>query len=242
VTGDSAGNVYVADMGNDTIRKISAAGTVMTLAGTAGIVGSADATGTAARFFNPNGVAVDSAGTVYVADFDNHTIRKISAAGVVTTLAGTPGMAGSADGTGTDARFHSPNGVTVDCAGNVYVAEWDNHTVRKVSAAGVVTTLAGTPGMAGSADGTGTDARFYRPSGVTVDSAGNIYVAEWGNHTIRKVSPTGTTTTIAGIAGVSGILLGATPRFASPTGLAIVADSIVISSGNAILLLRHGAQ
>jgi len=151
-------------------------------------------------------------------------------------------MPGSADGTGTAARFDYPYGVTVDSAGNVYVADMANHTIRKVSAAGVVTTPAGTAGIAGSADNIGTATRFNYPSGVTVDSAGNLYVADMANHTIRKVSPTGTTATIAGIAGVSGILLGATPRFASPTSLAIVADSIVISSYNAILLLRHGAQ
>jgi len=242
VTVDSAGNVYVADSSNHIIRKVSFTGVVTTLAGTAGIYGSTDGTGTAARFSYPTGMTVDSMGNVYVADSNNNTIRKVNPAGVVTTLAGTASISGSADDTGTAARFNSPYSVTVDSAGNLYVADTGNHTIRGVSAAGIVTTLAGTAGIFGNADGTGAVARFSNPTGVTVDSADNVYVADRGNHTIRKVSPTGTTTTIAGIAGASGIFLGATPRLASPIGLAIVADSIVISSGNAILLLHHGAQ
>jgi len=239
---DGAGNVYVADQGNETIRKVTAAGVVTTLAGTAGMSGSVDGMGAAARFNVPSGVTVDSAGNLYVADLFNSTIRKVTAAGVVTTLAGTAGMAGSADGTGAAARFNQPIGVAVDSAGNVYVADPLNATIRKVTADGVVTTLAGTAGMVGSADGTGAAARFNLPSGVAVDSAGNVYVADTFNSTIRKVTRMGTTTTIAGIAGVAGIVLGATPRFAFPTSLAIVGDSIVVSDANAILLLRHGAQ
>ena len=128
--------------------------------------------------------------------------------------------------------------MAVDSAGNVYVADQGNSTIRKITAAGVVTTLAGM----GRSDGTGAAARFNEPFGVAVDSTGNVYVADQGNATIRKVTPTGTTTTIAGTAGVAGIVLGVTPRFAFPLGLAIVADSIVVSDINAILLLRHGAQ
>jgi hypothetical protein len=239
---DSAGNVYVADKLNSTIRKVTAAGVVTTLAGTAGMFGSADGTGAAARFDLPTGVAVDSAGNVYVADTFNFTIRKVTAAGVVTTLAGTAGMSGSTDGTGADARFYFPTGVAVDRVGNVYVADFTNATIRKITAAGVVTTLAGSAGMAGSMDGMGAAARFDDPASVAVDSAGNVYVADPPNATLRKVTPTGTTTTVAGTAGVIGILLGATPRLSSPQGLAIVGDSLVLSDANAILLLRHGAQ
>jgi sugar lactone lactonase YvrE len=242
VVGDSAGNLYVADQGNSTIRKVTAAGVVTTLAGTAGMTGSVDGMGTAARFNGPDGVAVDNAGNVYVADFGNHTIRKVTATGIVTTLAGTAGMSGSADGTGTAARFFFPAGIAVDSAGNVYVAELGNPTIRKVTADGVVTTLAGTAGAVGSADGTGADARFNRPTGVEVDSAGNVYVADQNNSNIRKVTPTGITTTVAGTAGMAGILPGATPRFAIPRSLAIVGDSIVVCDTNAILLLRRGAQ
>jgi streptogramin lyase len=151
-------------------------------------------------------------------------------------------MSGSADGTGPAARFFGPGGVAVDSAGDVYVAEPNNHTIRKVSVAGVVTTLTGTAGTPGSADGTGAAARFFVPSDVAVDSAGNVYVTDSNNYTIRKISPTGITTTVAGTAGLAGILLGATPRFALPRGLAIAGDSIIIIDTNAILLLRHGAQ
>jgi sugar lactone lactonase YvrE len=143
---------------------------------------------------------------------------------------------------GAAARFNVPLGMAVDSAGNVYVADVGNDTIRKVTAGGVVTTLAGTAGMSGSADGTGAAARLNGPYGVVVDSAGNVYVADTGNATIRKVTAAGTTTTVAGTAGVAGILLGATPRFAFPRSLAIVGDSIVLSDSDAILLLRHGAQ
>jgi sugar lactone lactonase YvrE len=183
---DSAGNIYVADTVNDTIRKITPAGVVSTLAGSAGQPGSDDGTGSAARFNYPAGVAVDSTGNVYVADSGNDTIRVITPAGVVTTLAGVPGQTGSADGTGSAARFNGPDGVAVDGAGNVYVA--DNNTIREITPAGVVTTLAGSPGEFGSADGTGSAARFNDPLGVAVDSAGNVYVADEGNDTIRTLS------------------------------------------------------
>jgi hypothetical protein len=163
---------------------------VTTLAGLAGSTGSADGTGSAARFTEPYGVAVDSAGNVYVADTYNHTIRKVTPAGVVTTLAGLARSIGSADGTGSAARFFYPYGVAVDSGGNVYVADSYNNTIRKVTPAGVVTTLAGLAGSPGSADGTGSAARFTHPFGVAVDSAGNFYVADRDNHTIRKGVPT----------------------------------------------------
>jgi sugar lactone lactonase YvrE len=198
--------------------------------------------GAAARFNAPDGVALDTAGNVYVADANNHTIRKVTAAGVVTTLAGTAGLSGSTDGTGAAAHFSFPSGVAIDSAGSLYVADFGNHTIRKVTADGVVTTLAGTAGLSGSADGTGAAARFNGPDGVSVDGAGHIYVADVFNSTIRKVTPTGTTSTVAGVAGMGAIVLGATPRFASPSGLAIAGDSIVASDTNAILLLRHGVQ
>jgi sugar lactone lactonase YvrE len=239
---DSAGNVYVADFYNRTLRKITAAGVVTTLAGTAGMGGSADGMGAAARFDSPSGVAVDSAGNVYVADRGNDTIRKVTAGGVVTTLAGTAGMAGSADGTGAAARFSSPNGVAVDSAGNVYVGDTQNSTIRKITPAGVVMTVAGSAPITDGLDGTGAAARFNGPRGVAVDGAGNVYVADTYNSTIRKVTPAGVTTTVAGAAGVTGIVLGSTPRFSHPQFLAIVGDSLVISDANAILLLRHGAR
>ena len=148
-----------------------------TLAGT-GSSGSADGPGATASFNWPYGVAVDGAGNVFVADTVNNTIRKITSAGVVTTLAGTAGSSGSADGTGATARFSYPSGVAVDGAGNVFVADSANSTIRKITPSGVVTTLAGTAGSYGSADGTGAAARFADPCGVAVDGAGNVFVAD----------------------------------------------------------------
>src|SRR5207245_4199618 len=153
-----------------------------TLAGLAGSTGTADGTGSAARFNDPSGVATDSSGNVYVADYYNSTIRKITPAGVVTTLAGLAGNPGSGDGTGSVAQFFYPVGVATDSSGNVYVADSLNHTIRKITPAGVVTTLAGLAGSFGSADGTGSAARFYYPQGVATDSSGNVYVADSSNN------------------------------------------------------------
>ena len=149
---DSAGNLYVADSGNHTIRKITSSGQVTTLSGVAGTKGSlSDAP---ARYHEPFGVAVDAAGTVYVADTNNGAIRKISSSGTVTLLAG--GAPGYADGTGASARFKEPHGIALDTSGNVYVADYENNVVRKVTSTGVVTTLAGTFDTGGSVDGQGT--------------------------------------------------------------------------------------
>jgi hypothetical protein len=219
---DSAGNVYVADRDNDTIRKVTPGMVVTTLAGQAGSSGSADGTGSAARFNWPEGVAVDSAGNVYVADMNNDTIRKVTPGGVVTTLAGQ-GIRGSADGTGSAAQFDLPEGVAVDSAGNVCVADTGNNTIRKVTPGGVVTTLAGLAGSQGSADGMGSAARFNEPEGVAVDSAGNVYVADFWNQTIRKVTPDGVVTTLAGLAGSPGASdgMGSAAQFHGPSGVAV---------------------
>jgi sugar lactone lactonase YvrE len=180
---DKNGTVYVADSGNHKIRKITSVGVVTTFAGS-GVSGSEDGTGTAASFNYPNGVAVDKNGNIYVADFWNNKIRKITPAGVVTTLAGS-GRQGSRDGTA--ASFRSPSGVAVDSSGDVYVVDGSNHKIRKITPAGVVTTIAGS-GVSGSEDGTGTAASFNYPSGVAVDSTGNVYVADNNNHLIRKIT------------------------------------------------------
>jgi glucose/arabinose dehydrogenase len=223
---DGDGNLYVADSNNHTIRKITPAGVVTTLAGTAESSGSADGTGADARFKYPEGVAVDGDGNLYVADRDNNTIRKITPAGVVTTLAGAAGSYGSADGTGADARFSRPIGVAVDGDGNLYVTDRNNQTIRKITPAGVVTTLAGAAGSYGSADGTGADARFSGPVGVAVDGDGNLYVTDSSNHTIRKITPAGVVTTLAGAAESYGFADGTGPlaRFNSPVGVAVDGD------------------
>ncbi|MDL1948793.1 hypothetical protein FBQ97_03145, partial [Acidobacteria bacterium ACD] len=220
---DGSGNIYVTDQGNNTIRRVTPAGVVTTLAGLAGTTGSSDGTGSAARFLAPAGLAVDASGNIYVSDGYNHTIRKVTAAGVVTTLAGLGGSPGSLDGTGSAARFYRPKGVAVDATGSLYVADEDNHTVRKVTPAGVVTTLAGLPGSTGSSDGTGSAARFYSPWGVVVDASGDAYVADGHNCTIRKVTAAGDVTTLAGLGGNSGSSdgTGSAARFFSPSGIAL---------------------
>jgi sugar lactone lactonase YvrE len=220
---DRAGNVYVADTQNQTIRKITAAGVVTTLAGAAGVIGSADGTGSAARFWIPRGVAVDSAENVYVADCINNTIRKITPDGVVSTLAGLAGNAGSADGAGSAARFNNPYGVAVDQAGNVYVADSLNSAIRKITSGGVVSTLAGLPGNYGSADGPGSTARFFQPDGVAVDCAGNVYVTDCNNETIRKITSEGVVRTLAGLTFSPGSTdgPGSVARFFLPYGVAV---------------------
>ena len=159
------------------MRRLRGTGVGGTVAGNTGSSGSADGTGTAASFYFQVGVAVEGSGNVYVADSSNFRIRKITSAGVVTTLAGS-GSSGFANGTGTAASFSLPAGVAVDGSGNVYVADESNHLIRKITSSGVVTTFAGTAGSSGDADGTVTAASFYYPVGVAVDGSGNGYVAD----------------------------------------------------------------
>jgi sugar lactone lactonase YvrE len=211
---DSAGTFYIADKGNSLIRKMSASGVVTTIAGLAGARGAVDGTGTASRFNAPGGIAVDTLGNIYVADTLNHTIRMVSPLGAVTTLAGTAGSSGSSDGIGAAARFSQPSGVAVDALGNVYVADTGNNTIRRVSSAGNVITIAGGAGLAGYVnDAVPTLARFNSPSSVAVDPVGNVYVADSLNNAIRRVGAFGVVTTFAGSA------VG-TPGFANGTGVA----------------------
>jgi sugar lactone lactonase YvrE len=202
LTIDSAGNVYVADSGNNTIRKITPSGLVSTLAGTAGVMGSNDGLGGSASFSIPSGLTADSVGNIYVADLGNATIRKISPAGAVSTLAGTAGVTGYADGVGPAASFYVPAALAIDGAGNVYVADMYVSNIRKITPASVVSTFAG--GGWGSADGVGAAASFKAPHGLATDSAGNVYVADSGNNVVRKISPAGVVSTVAGTAGAIG--------------------------------------
>jgi hypothetical protein len=226
---DASGNVYVADSGNNNIRKVTAGGSVSTLAGAAGFAGSADGSGTAALFNMPQGIAVDALGNVYVADTNNSTIRKVTTTGVVSTLAGVPGQTGGSDGTGGSARFYNPFGLAVDTAGNIYVADYDNDTVRKVTATGVVSTLAGSAGASGSVDGQGGGARFNHPAAVAVDGAGNVYVIDTSNQTVREISAGGSVTTLAGTPGIGGSAngSGAAASFFYPGGIASTVAGVV---------------
>lgn len=219
---DSGGNLYVADRGNSVIRKVSPGGATTTVAGLAGVAGTADGIGAAARFDQPTGLALDPAGNVYVTDRAQHTIRKITPAGVVSTLAGLAGTAGSTDGAAAAARFRTPFGIAVDAEGNVYVSEAGNRVIRKITSAGVVTTLAGLAGVSGNTDGAGANARFNSPGGVALDAAGNLYVVDANSHVVRKITPAGVVSTLAGFAGSPGIAngTGTVARFNNPLGIA----------------------
>lgn len=286
---DAAGNVYVADTGNRTIRKISPTGIVTTFAGTAGVTGAADGIGGAAAFTSPRAITVAPSGLVYVADVvTNHesTIRKISSQTSVSTLAGAPGSLpyaetlfylsgiaadsndnvfstdytslrktsslgistvyagakriafqngdtmmmiwknGNDDGSLAEAYFSAPSGVAIDTAGTLYISESGGCVIRKVTAS-TVTTLAGKAIRATDTpeyrDGTGSAARFNKPEGIAVDAAGNLFIADTGSHTIRKMSPAGVVTTIGGLAGFpgAGSGVGDRARFKSPYGVAV---------------------
>jgi streptogramin lyase len=193
---DNAGRLYVADEGNNTVRRIVPSGTnwiVTTLAGLAGTSGTADGTNTVARFAGPWGIAVDSAGKVFVSDFISSRLRRLVQSGtnwVVTTIAGSG--YGSADGTNNFAQFDYPMGLTVDGGGNLYVADCYNDAIRKVQPVGtnwVVTTIGGAAGVGGEQDGAGTNALFSLPRGIALNSSGNLFVADTGNHTIRMGQP-----------------------------------------------------
>ncbi len=186
---DNNGNVYVAYTGKNKIDKITSEGVVSTFAGS-GSYGSTDGNGTDASFAKPYAIAVDSHGNVYVSETNTNKIRKITPAGVVTTFAGSS-TSGSIDATGTAASFSSPRGITIDSSDNIYVADSGNNKIRKITQAGVVTTIAGS-GTSGSTDGTGTDASFNSPYNLTVDSNGNIYVSDTFSQKIRKIAPAAT--------------------------------------------------
>lgn len=246
---DSMGNLYVADTENSTIRKIViATREVTTLAGAAGMTGSTDGVGAAARFFRPVGITADNAGTVYVADRGNSTIRKIAVATrEVTTVAGSADQVGSTDGTGTAARFNNPFGVALDAAGSLYVADTGNCMIRRIDlSTSAVTTVAGAAGQIGSADGTGMAARFNFPEAVAADGIGNFYIADTFNSTIRKLElASRRVTTIAGSPGVGRVRLGSLPAgLAFPSALTVTSsgDLVISDSGeNVILLIRSVA-
>jgi sugar lactone lactonase YvrE len=280
---DAAGNVYVADYGNDMIRKITPGGKVSTLAGS-GIQGSVNGTGEAASFDRPSGLAVDASGNVYVADAGNSLIREVSPSGVVTTIAGGD-TTGAVNGPGASATFNYPTGVALDASGNLYVADAGNNLIRlisngtvsifagsltdttlnfnnptgvavdlnnnvyvagylnddilKITQAGVIATFAGA-GSPGSTNGQGTNASFYYPSSVATDAAGNVYVADEVNNLIRKITPGGLVSTLAGN-GTAGAAdsTGTAASFNGPAGIAVdAAGNVYVADANNNLIRK----
>jgi sugar lactone lactonase YvrE len=261
IAADAAGSMYVADQFNNAVRKITPSGVVTTLAGGAGTssagltpvpfaiavdssaviwvtggtgllkIGTSGAvtnfvgtngSGGTATIATPDALAADDAGNVYVTD--GCVIRRISAAGVVSAVAG--GTCGYADGTGTGAQFLNPRGLAVDATGTLFVADSENYLIRKITANGVVTTLAGMPGSSGTADGNGSAARFGYIWGIAVDAAGNVYAADRNNHTIRRIDPSRNVTTVVGSALSVGVQPGALPgALNNPFGIATLPGS-----------------
>jgi sugar lactone lactonase YvrE len=216
---DNNGNILVADSYNHKIRKITSGGYVTTLAGS-GTKGFADGQGTVAKFREPSGIAVDNNGNIWVADSENHRIRKITSGGYVTTLAGS-GAPGPTDGQGAAAKFNLPKGIAVDNNGNIWVADSSSQKIRKITSGGKVTTLAGS-GSRSFADGQGAAAKFNLPEGIAVDNNGNILVADTENNKIRKITSGGYVTTLAGSGSRSFANgNGAAAKFSWPSGIAV---------------------
>ena len=237
---DAADNVYVTDFGC-VIRKISPSGLVTTFAGS-GQTGDVDGQGTAASFSGPLGITIDAAGNLYVSDNVNNKIKKITPGGLVTTVAGL-GLAhpGSTNGPITTATFDSPWGITVDSSGNIYVIGTYDNDVRKISPIGVVTTLAGDYPFTGNQDGPGDLATFNTPNGLAVDDSGNVYVGDFGNNMIRKITPSGVVSTLAGRGpNYAGIADGAgsVAEFNSPMGLAVDASGNVYVADSGVNEIR----
>jgi streptogramin lyase len=207
---DVNGNLYVADSGNHRIRKITPAGTVSTIVGST--QGYADGTGTAAKFNYPTGIIIDASGNLLVADSGNNRIRKITPSGIVTTFVGS--TQGYADGTGVAAQFNTPYSICKDTSGNLYITDANNNRIRKITPTGLVTTLAGS--TQGDTDGTGVTAQFNYPTGIAIDETDNLYIADSNNNAIKKITPSGIVTTLAGL---NNALLSA--QFNFPIGVSV---------------------
>jgi sugar lactone lactonase YvrE len=236
---DANGNLFVSDTGNNTIREITPAGAVSTIAGVAGPGGFTDGPAGSALFSAPLGIALATNGTIYVADSRNHCIRQISG-GVVSTFAGSPPVWGTVDGTGTNAQFNGPVGLVFDTGGNLFVSDANNDTIRKITMNAVVTTFAGVAGADGSEDGDVHSARFRSPASLTFDRKGNLFVADSFNQTIREISTNGIVRTVSGVAGMFGSTNGVNGqgRFYNPYGLAFGADGSLLVADTYNELIR----
>lgn len=248
---DTDGNIYIADTGNNVVRKISAStGVIATIAGNPNAYGYTGDGGPAASavFYSPYDVAVDKDNNIYIVDSQNHVIRKIAAStGVVTTVAGSgpdhKGYAGD-NGPAIEASLHTPQGVAVDAAGNLYIVDSGNNVVRKVDAlTGTITTIAGTGQWGYDGDGKqATLARLNAPSRVSVDEAGDVYIADQGSHLVRKITvSTGIINTLAGTAGEAGYSgdggAAAEAKLSSPQGVVVDSDGnvFITESGNSVI-------
>lgn len=235
---DSKGNIIVADRDNHVIRKVSPTGEVSTIAGIVGDKGFADGAFGTAKFFSPLKVAVDAQDNIYVTDRDNQRIRRIDAVtGVVSTVAGD-GTKALKDGPAAEAQFNNPIDVAVAADGTIYVTESGNHRIRKISN-GIVSTFAGS--SAGYKDGTGTEAQLNDPSGISIDKDGNLLIADRRNHRIRKITPAGEVTTIAGSG--AGYTDGASgsAKFSHPWGVSGGKDGsiYVADAGNNVIRMMN---
>ena len=249
---DAQGNVFVTD--RSAVRKVSSVGVVSTVAGNASATaaGWTDGAGSVARFGNLFGIAIDAAGQLYVADPYYHSIRKITPAGVVSTLAGSHDQFGSSNGFGRFASFNTPRWLAIDAGGNLIVSDYGSGTLRQVTAAGVVTTLRGTPGLersSGGLNGFGQEARFRTPRGLAFDEAGNLLVADSLGHSVRKVSPAGTVSTVAGSVLVNGAADGGgaiaslrIPTLVAPAGNGVVYVFDSLDDIRTDLIRRIGAD
>jgi sugar lactone lactonase YvrE len=228
IVSDALGNLYVSDANNHTIWKVDPTNHKTLLAGSPGLPGSSDGLGSNAQFRNPGGLALDSAGNLVVADTGNHTIRRIAPDGTVTTLAGSPGVPGSTDGVGAQARFNAPYGIAVDGSGTVYIADTQNHTIRRMATDGTVSTYAGAAGQPGLVNGANASALFNQPNGLALMPDGTLVVADYGNSCIRTISPAGQVSTLAGL-GTTGFTNGAgtLATFYWPVGVAVDASGAI---------------
>jgi DNA-binding beta-propeller fold protein YncE len=240
----AAGNLVVADCWNHTLRLVTPLGRVVTLAGRKGQYGHADGIGEEARFSSPFGLVADRSGNVFVTELDNHTIRKVTPIGEVITIAGRPGVPGFADGYGRDARFREPSGIAIDGNGNLFVADKGNHLIRKIAPDGKVSTYAGSATAWGSVDGSRQSARFWSPCGLLIDPTGSLLVADETAHVIRRISPDGLVSTLAGAAFLGDWADGSAEavRFFCPSSLALDVDGslLVADAGNHII--RRGVH
>ncbi|HEX4851953.1 MAG TPA: hypothetical protein VFV08_14155 [Puia sp.] len=221
IVSDHNGNFYIADTYNSRIRKMTSNAVVTTLSGS-DIQGNKDGNIDTATFYYPRGIAMDSHGNLFITSINGSNIRKITPTGIVSTFAGDPNAPGYVDATGTAARFTSPGAITIDGNDNIFVTDGTTQgsIIRKITSTGVVTTFAGS-GLIGSADGNGTSASFNQPTGLVTDPNGNLFVSDYGNNNIRKITPAGDVTTFAGN-GIQGTTDGPalSASFYSPVGIA----------------------